>query len=576
MSITKTVTGATASEDVRYQVSYTATPLPEENATRVSLLLSFYCDHGSRTGTLAYRVTLAGMSKSSEERYSMGSSATAFCNMDALVLPHDALGVANYTLCVRASMNGMAFDFTLPLEIAPISRISKLPALQDATLGEAYALRFTPLVSAFSHAFFLEVGTWSTTGVCQKDAVTGEETLTFTLPLSLAEQVPNGTVLSGTLTLQTLHDGVQIGADVGALVAHVPDVDALRPRVTASASAVGEFPDAFAGKFLQHLTPLSLAIEATPLYGATILTAEVRWEGTWREIALGGAELEAPTVSGARALHVRVRDSRGFVGERLLTISVHPTRAPRPVPVTGALQLVASREKDGVVGEQGTSLYLSFDGACTDLCDYTLQCRVRAASESDFGDWITLATNTAFSDTVTGLSLASSKSFVVELSVLDSLSQRGSVAFTIPCEDVCFHLRRGGEGAAFGKYAERQKTLEIAPDWTLRVGGTLDARATLYAREGGGLVAYREGGTRVRVAFSLPATFDGSRTSLAKDFLPSSALPSTLQRALAVCEGGACGVELTSTGELALTHLVGVSAPATLGFVEGEITYDLV
>ena len=575
MSITKTVTGATASDGVRYQVTYTATPIPKENATRVSLLLSYYTESTSRTGTLSYRATLGGISKSSEERFSMGNTATAFCSMESILLPHDVLGVLRATLAVRASMNGLPLDFSLPLEIAPISRVSALGELPSATLGEVYYARFSPVADVFTHTFMLSVGEWSLTGNCAKDTATGEETITLEPPLSLAELAPSASELAATLTLETWYDGVLQGRDERALSLRIPDVAALRPTLQATASVVGETPAAFGEMLLQHLTPVSLCIEATPRYGATILFAEARWEGKWREIPLTGAVLEAPTLTGLCPLHVRVRDSRGFVGERLLALQVHPTRAPRPVPLTGALQLIASREKDGVVGEEGTSLYLSFDGACTERCDYTLQCRVRSARDSAFGEWITLATNQAFSDTVKGLTLSRTESFVVELSVLDSLAQRGSVQLLIPCESVCFHLRRGGDGAAFGKYAEQSKTLELAPDWTLLVGGRLVARSTLYEREEGGLLAVLEGGTRVRVAFSLPATFTGERTLLAKDFLQESVRPSRTARALAVCEGGACGVELTPTGELALVHLVGINAPATLAFVEGEIVYDL-
>jgi hypothetical protein len=226
-----------------------------------------------------------------------------------------------------------------------------------------------------------------------------------------------------------------------------------------------------------------------------------------------------------------------------------------------------------VVGESGTSLYLAFDGVCTQGSPYTLQCRVRAMGESDFGDWITLCQNEAFCDTVTGLSLSRASSYAVEIAVLDAFGERGTAHFTISCEDVCFHLKRGGNGAAFGKYAESANTLEIAPDWTLRVHGTLDATRTLYV--GGGVSAYLEGAKRVRIRFSTSATFDGTRHVLASEFLETDYRPTQSVRALAVCQGGACGVEFTASGELALTHAIGVTLPATLGFIEGEIAYDL-
>ena len=41
--------------------------------------------------------------------------------------------------------------------------------------------------------------------------------------------------------------------------------------------------------------------------------------------------------------------------------------------------------------------------------------------------------------------------------------------FKIPTEDVCLNLGKYGNRAAFGKYAEDYKTLEVAPDWNLKL-----------------------------------------------------------------------------------------------------------
>jgi hypothetical protein len=42
---------------------------------------------------------------------------------------------------------------------------------------------------------------------------------------------------------------------------------------------------------------------------------------------------------------------------------------------------------------------------------------------------------------------------VVELNITDDISIPAGIEFNIPSEDVTFHLRDGGGGAAFGKYA---------------------------------------------------------------------------------------------------------------------------
>lgn len=574
MSVTKTKTGKTNLDGVNYQVTYTALALPSENSTRISLTLSYYTDTGTRTGTLAYRAVLGDVSQSSERSFSMGTLPTAFCEMPAVLLAHDAFGEIEATLYVRATLNGTPVHFVCPLEIAPISRISRIGTLPTGTLGEVYSVRFLPTSSDFSHTFTLRVGAWSYTADCAKDPITGEEILSLTLPFAIANEEKNAASVTATLTLRTYLDAYLLGEDVCSFALIFPDCTDLRPSFTATVSPVGTLPEAFAGCFLQQRTPLLLTLDVTTYYGATKARAEVRYEGEWYEITGDSITLDAPTGTGLRPLHVRVSDSRGFVAERLLSIDVKETRAPRVVPITGAERVLAYRSSEGVADENGTSLYLAFDGACTQGSSYTLQYRMKSATDSAFGDWITLAENAAFCATVTGVVLSLTQNYALELCVLDVFGERGVLSFTLPGATVCFHLKRGGDGAAFGKYAEETKTLEIAPDWTLRVHGTLDACSTLHTSTG--LVAERLGGTRVRVRFSRAASFDGTRTLLAKDFLPTDACPSQTVYALGVCEGGGIAVlELTPTGALSLTHVLGASIPATFGFVSAEIGYDV-
>lgn len=52
----------------------------------------------------------------------------------------------------------------------------------------------------------------------------------------------------------------------------------------------------------------------------------------------------------------------------------------------------------------------------------------------------------------------------------DSLGNTATYEATIPTEKVAFHLKAGGDGAAFGKAAEKSKALELAADWNLHAG----------------------------------------------------------------------------------------------------------
>src|SRR5699024_11104970 len=54
---------------------------------------------------------------------------------------------------------------------------------------------------------------------------------------------------------------------------------------------------------------------------------------------------------------------------------------------------------------------------------------------------------------------------MVEIGVIDDMGEHAEIAFPIPTANAAFHLKDGGDGAAFGKYAEKSKTLELEEEW---------------------------------------------------------------------------------------------------------------
>ena len=59
---------------------------------------------------------------------------------------------------------------------------------------------------------------------------------------------------------------------------------------------------------------------------------------------------------------------------------------------------------------------------------------------------------------------------MAKLVITDSLGNTAEFEDSIPTEQVAFHLKEGGNGAAFGKAAETEYALELAEDWELKGG----------------------------------------------------------------------------------------------------------
>ena len=81
----------------------------------------------------------------------------------------------------------------------------------------------------------------------------------------------------------------------------------------------------------------------------------------------------------------------------------------------------------------------------------------------------------ALSSGVTGIIsgsavISADRSYVAKLVITDSLGNTAEFEDSIPTERVAFHLKEGGNGAAFGKVAETEYVLELAEDWELKGG----------------------------------------------------------------------------------------------------------
>ncbi len=569
------LTGTTASADIFYHVNYSATTLPDENATRVTVALSLYSGTSMRA-TVDYRATVGTLSQSSAKEIMLSDTPAAFCTLPNLLIFHDEAGRPDAAVSVSATFGGKRVDFSCKLPLDSIDRASRFLAVPSAVAGQNYSCIWRLTSREFSHTLTFRVGNFEKTVKATPLDTTIDTSTLMELPLDkVASEITNGSSASATVTLTSMWGDVLVGTDTRSITVTVPANSETLPTITASVAprAVAGFE----GLYLQGKTPVIVSLAGEGKYGATIVSRQVFWGG---KMLSNPSELEPPTSSGTVALVFRVTDSRGYTREEIRTITVLPYSAPRLLPVDGYGQVTAMR------GEDGTALFVavnpsiapvSVSGVSQNGC--SLQVRFRAMGDTAFGAWITLQKRAeVFCGNVQGVTLSRVQSYAVEVSCVDLVGERTSVTLYISTEEVSFHLRQGGMGAAFGKYAEEERVLEIAPDWTLRLHGNLDDSVTLtdttaYAR--GADAPYCRvtlvGGKRVRVELSLPLEGSVPQT-LAEDFLEERAKPPRTVFALCPCADGAIAcVSLDESGTLTLLSLVGEGDTHTL---HARLEYD--
>lgn len=564
--------GSISGTDYSYAVYLTTTTLKEENATRVTARVC-YKRSGVFYGTVRYRFRVGILTQSGSKTFSAATGEVELCTLPNVLVSHAESGEGTLEIVMEASVDGTDLSFSRSVPLETVDRTSVIDRVASGVIGDGATFSYTVKSTLFSHRVEVSFGAASVAHDLPS-AAEYTRSAKAELPLSFATQIPNATVGTGTLTLVTLYEGRELGRVSTAFSAALPQNEETAPSVTLSAS-----PDyTYAGFLLQGKTRFAATATGEAKLGASVTAREILFEG---KTYASPATTDPVTGAGTLVITARVTDSRGFVSEASQSVSVTAYAAPKLLPVSGEMVVV---KRTG-----GSGLHIAAKASCSPLVKdgaswngATLKCRIRERTVSNFGGWITLGAR-EFNGVVEGVSLLATSSYVVELCAFDSVGSETTASFAVSTEEVCFHLREGGLGAAFGKYAESERVLEISPDWTLRLHGNVEDAVTLtdvagYAAESAPYLRVRLlRGNTVQLQFSAPLDFAGERVLLAPAVVEEAFAPLRAVRGVAVGEGGALVIlELSTAGDLYATHVIAPerTPPLSLAFVEGVIEYE--
>ena len=290
--------------------------------------------------------------------------------------------------------------------------------------------------------------------------------------LELARQIPNDPSGVGTIYCATYNGGTKVGDTQSVpITLKVPDNASTKPKVSVTLAPVSSLKAPFNALYIQNLTKLDADLSAEGQYGATIKAYETLVDGSkYSEGYL--TQTDKVAVTG------KATDSRGFVGATEQTIIVIPYGKPAIVPAEGQTDIVCARcDASGNFTDSGTYLRIiakrSYSPVVSDGVQYNF-CQVRYRCNG--GSWKPILDGSASGDEVdtgpiSGVVSSTTTSYSIDIGVVDTLGNDASVTKIVPTDQVEFHLRTGGMGAAFGEYAENEKELSIAADWTLNIKG---------------------------------------------------------------------------------------------------------
>ena len=345
-------------------------------------------------------------------------------------------------------------------QLAAIPRATE-PVMGAATMGEAVRISLPRASSAFTHTLSYVFGAAS--GTIVENAGTEVQ---WTVPESLAAQIPDSSVGTGTLTCRTYNGGTLVGTKTVTFTATVPQ--SMKPALTNGWAAVsydnsGTKASGIAA-WVQGYSKAKAVFDSSKIackQGASIAKYAVTYLGKTVEESPYRTETISTTSATVRCT---VTDSRGLTAWEDFNISLLEYAPPALV---GA-DLFRS-DGEGTAADGGAHIagvararYSELGG----LNSVTLKGYWKSVGGS-YGAGETLTVGTV--GLVTGnVEISTDRSYIALLVLTDSLGNSARYEENIPTEQVAFHLKEGGKGAAFGKAAEQDELLDVAWDARFR------------------------------------------------------------------------------------------------------------
>lgn len=521
-------------------------------------------------------------------------------NLDITVKHDDDGQKKNLTIHWKWGVNSPWGGFTNPsgafnIDLTTIPRASTITSASNVTLGNACSVKWTPHAVSFRYKLKFQLGDWSyTTGVIHPNTTAAYTYSGYSIPIGVAQQLPNTSTGTMTVTLTTYSDSgatKQVGsADSETFTVTVPK---LLPSVSMTLAPVSSLPAAFNGLYIQGKTKVRATLNATGQQASGIKDLWVSVEGK-NHRANDSFTSGYLSKSGGLTITGYATDGRGNTGSTSSTINVLPYSKPYLTNVA-----VGRCDSSGNLKDNGTYLriqakrnYSSVGGK--NKC--SIQYRYKLFSDSSYSTWWTILAKDATSDEVISSPLRDGNisvksTYEVQIRAIDDIGEYTYKTIKIPTDKVFCH--EGWNSISYGGYIEEDNTFAITGDikfkvknevWeSLGLSGNVAPSESNCGRglEGTGCWYRIINGNHVQVAFNCSFEFAGEVLQVNLSPIPEKYRPQRNVYALCATGGRAAArVLVNSSGNVIVDWVQIVSSGAittgsSVSWIDGYIDYYL-
>lgn len=336
------------------------------------------------------------------------------------------------------SASGKATLSTIPRATVP----SLSPASQ--AIGSAITINLPRASSAFTHTLTYSFG--SAAGTIATGA---GGSASWTLPNSLAAQIPNAASGTGQITCSTYNGSTLVGTKYINFTATVP------ASMVPSISSIGITEAATGinaqfGAYVQNKSRLNIAISASGIQGSTIVSYKTEVAGS----SFSGSSVVTGYITspGSLPVKVTVTDSRGHTAVKTQTVNVVAYANPAIASFTAVRSTTA-----GVFDDQGTSLSISMNFNVSAVGNKNTKSYAVDLQKNGETTWVSLLKGSVYSYNSTYVAdnvLSIDSSYTLRLRVTDYFTTSEAIV-DISSGFTLMDFRSTGKGAAVGKVSEK-------------------------------------------------------------------------------------------------------------------------
>lgn len=363
-----------------------------------------------------------------------------------LNISHNADGKKTLVTSARIThdqFSSSSQSYEQDLTTIPRATTPKLSA-SSVNMGEDITISMSRASSSFDHTLTYKFG--SATGTIGSDLATSK---VWTVPLSLASQIPNGTSGTCTITCKTYNGSTLIGTKTVSFTAKVPS--SVVPSI--SALTVAEATSGLAAKFgayIQNKSKLKVTINAAGSYSSTISSYKTTIAGK----SYTGSSFTSGVLasSGTVTISTTVTDSRGRTATKSTTVTVTAYTAPK-ITKFSALRT-----------DSGVRVTMNFSIASLgekNAKSYVVMYKPKASDT-----WTQLVSGSVYSYNSTQTfaeGFSTEASYDLQLTVMDYFGESAAATAyaEIPTAFTLLDFNASGKGIAFGKVSEIENQMEI-------------------------------------------------------------------------------------------------------------------